>query len=330
METTIIKINNEPNEVDEVQTILQPLKPKPFIEANTTEASLEEIRNNHIIPVYVRDNETAIGHSDFIESLMEVTGYVYGEQNLTPPEIRLSHPIQGRIPEAKNKAANELEPWEKTLYYERMMFLTEIPSIYDDINGQHLSLAVGGVKSFTWDNHYGKRGGDETFKVFAGFKVSVCSNLCVWSDGFATNIKVKNVHQLSESILQLLQGYNAQQQMDNLKFLNHYSLSEDRFSYFIGRLRMYQFLSQHQRAGIEPLMYGDQQINSVCKGYYRDKDFCREEDGSVSLWKIANLLTEANKTSYIDSFVDRSINAIRFVNVLKDSLQNKSYNWFLN
>ncbi len=29
---------------------------KPFIEANTFEYSLEEIRNKHIIPVFIKDN----------------------------------------------------------------------------------------------------------------------------------------------------------------------------------------------------------------------------------------------------------------------------------
>ena len=30
---------------------------KPFIEANTTESSLEEIKQQHIIPVWLKDNE---------------------------------------------------------------------------------------------------------------------------------------------------------------------------------------------------------------------------------------------------------------------------------
>jgi len=33
---------------------------KPFIEANTIEVSLDELRNHHIIPVYVKDNEPVI------------------------------------------------------------------------------------------------------------------------------------------------------------------------------------------------------------------------------------------------------------------------------
>ena len=62
------------------------------------------------------------------------------------PNIRVSHPIKGRVPEAKNKPANELLDHEKTLYYERMMFCVEIPTISDDINGNKLSLTIGGVR----------------------------------------------------------------------------------------------------------------------------------------------------------------------------------------
>ena len=38
--------------------------------------------------------------------------------------IRLSHLIKGRIPEAKLKIAQDLEEYEKTLYYERMAFIS--------------------------------------------------------------------------------------------------------------------------------------------------------------------------------------------------------------
>ena len=33
--------------------------------------------------------------------------------------------------------------------------------------------------------------------------------------------------------------------------------------------------------------------------------FACKEDGSISLWNLYNLLTEANKSSYVDSYLDR-------------------------
>jgi hypothetical protein len=43
-------------------------KQKHFIEANTVDCTLADMRNEHIIPVFVKDNETLISHVEFIES----------------------------------------------------------------------------------------------------------------------------------------------------------------------------------------------------------------------------------------------------------------------
>ena len=50
---------------------------------------------------------------------------------------------------------------------------------------------------------------------------------------------------------------------------------------------------------------GDQQMAKVVRGYFMDEHFSSEEDGSISLWNLYNLLTEANKSSYVDSYLDR-------------------------
>src|SRR6202162_1480904 len=130
---------------------------KPFIQANTIGVTLEEIKNEHIIPVYIKDNEVLISHTDFIEATMQIATEVFPDETILKPNIRVSHPIKGRIPEAKNKPANVLLDHEKTLYYERMMFCLEVPTICDDINGNKLSLTIGGVKAFNLDTLYSKK-----------------------------------------------------------------------------------------------------------------------------------------------------------------------------
>ena len=102
---------------------------KPFIQANTIESSLDEIKHNHIIPVFIKDNEPVISHHDFINATWDVVAEHYSGEFILPPAIRLSHPIKGRIPEAKDKPANQLLDHEKTLYYERMAFVIEIASV---------------------------------------------------------------------------------------------------------------------------------------------------------------------------------------------------------
>ena len=43
-------------------------KPKAFIEANTVECSFTEIKEQHIIPVFVKGNDCLISHAEFIEA----------------------------------------------------------------------------------------------------------------------------------------------------------------------------------------------------------------------------------------------------------------------
>lgn len=99
-----------------------------FIIANTIGSCLEEIRNKHVIPVFIKDNEPVISHADFIDTTLEVVNNVFNGEAVLSPSVRISHPVKGRVPEAKNKPANELLEHEKTLYYERMAFAIEIPS----------------------------------------------------------------------------------------------------------------------------------------------------------------------------------------------------------
>ena len=69
----------------------------------------------------------------------------------------IQHPIKGRIPEARHKKASDLLPHEETLYYERMMFAIEIPSIKQIVGNDTLSLTIGGVRSYHLDNLHTKK-----------------------------------------------------------------------------------------------------------------------------------------------------------------------------
>src|SRR5690349_5163534 len=95
---------------------------KPFIEANTTAATLREINEQHIIPVFIKDNEPVISHAEFIQATYDCLTDIYADSYVLEPSIRVSHPVKGRVPEARNKPANQLLEHEKTLYYERMAF----------------------------------------------------------------------------------------------------------------------------------------------------------------------------------------------------------------
>ena len=303
---------------------------KHFITANTIAGNLAEMKEHHLIPVFSKDNEPTISHTDFIETVQELTADVYSGEHILKPMVRLSHPIKGRVPEAKNKAANELFEWEKTIYYERMAFAIEIPSIQAEVDGNILSLTVGGVKSYSLDNLYSKNQCEQHFKIFVGFKNKVCCNMCVWTDGFMGDVKVKNQEQLSAIISTLLRSYNSSYHLYHLEQLTKYSITEQQFAQLIGRCRMYPHLPNSIKADISQLLFGDQMMANVVKDFYRDESFCRDINGNINLWKLYNLFTGANKSSYIDSFLDRSVNAFQLVEQIRHGLENRNDSWYLN
>ena len=95
--------------------------------ANTETISVDELHKKHTIPVFAKDNESTISHQEFIETISYVTEQIFREETILMPAVRVSHPIKGRIPSAVGKPAKELLEHEKTLYYERIAFVIEIP-----------------------------------------------------------------------------------------------------------------------------------------------------------------------------------------------------------
>lgn len=303
---------------------------KPFIQANTIECSLQEIKDGHIIPVFVKDNEPCISIAEFIEAAHDSVASVFSGETIYKPSIRLSHPIKGRTPDARDIPANQLQEWQKTLYYERAAFVIEVPSIQSEVDGNLLSLSIVGVKAYNNDNLYNRKGVDEHFKVAIGFQNKVCCNTCIWSDGYMSNIAVKNIGQLRAVMQTLFQNYNANHHLFHLRKLSEYELTESQFALLMGRCRLYNHIPNSMKQSIQPLLFGDTQLGTVAKDYYRDESFCRSEDGNINLWRLFNLFTGTNKSTYIDSFLDRSVNAYQFAEQLRWALENKAYSWYLN
>ena len=89
METQIIELQESGIED------IEPSKDNSFfLEAYTESTSFEQVKNDHIIPVFVKDNEPLISHSEFIESIMEVAGWHFDSLTVSEPQIRISHPIK--------------------------------------------------------------------------------------------------------------------------------------------------------------------------------------------------------------------------------------------
>lgn len=308
----------------------QDYEPSPFILANTEEVTLQHLKHDCIIPVFSKDNEKTIAHQEFIEIVLNAVSKVFPHHNISAPEIRVSHQIKGRIPEAIHKNVKDLLDHEKTIYYERMAFIIKIPSITDRINGNEVALSIGGVRSYNLENLYNKKT-FEKFKLFVGFQNKVCCNLCVSTDGFLDDLRVGNYSELQSKSIELLQNYNAELHLTEMNELTQDYLTESQFASLIGRSRLYQHIPKSEKQKIPLLNFNDSHINIMARDYYEDKNFCRQQDGRINLWDIYNLFTQANKSSYIDTFLDRNLNAFEFSKGIQKTLNgNSDYHWFLS
>lgn len=304
--------------------------PEPsFIEANTLCSSLEELSTKHIIPVFVKENIPTISQADFITHTLGLVEEVSGKK-ATNLQVRVSHPIKGRIFEARHKKAEHLEEWEKTLYYERMAFTAQIPEYREVVDGKELLLTFGGIKAYNLDNLYSNSHSVQRFKFFMGYTVKACTNLCVWTDGFAGDIKVRTIQELQKSILDVLNAYDMVRHPQNLQRWCNFELSEHEVAQILGRARIYQHLPYENRKNLPELMLSDSQVNAIARGYLGDEHFKRNDDGSISLWNFYNLMTESVKSSYIDTFLDRNVNCSTFMNGISQSLDKGIPHWFLN
>jgi hypothetical protein len=319
------------NEVITSRSLAEIIVKSPFIEANSESVSLSHLKSKNVIPVFTKDNEITLSHQEFIETTISAIATIFPNEPIDTPEIRVSHQIKGRTPDALHIAAKDLEEHQRTSYFERMAFIIRVPGITETINGNKLALTIGGVRSYNLENLYNKKT-YEKFKFFIGFQNMVCCNLCISTDGYQNEIRAMSYLDLKAKMLQTLAEYRTQEHLNSMKNLLNYSLSERDFAQIIGKSRLYNYLPKKEKSLIPELLLNDGHINTVAKDYYQDESFCRNPNGDISMWEFYNLLTGSNKTSYIDTFLERGVNAFDFSQGISNALSGSStnYAWFLS
>ena len=317
---------------EEAVIIEEPVKPKRvnhFIEANSVEVTLDHLKNDNVIPVFSKDNELTISHPQFIETVWEAANSFYSGEQIEQPDIRCSHVVKGRRPESINKPKNLLTEADTTQYYERCAFAIDIPSIYENVSGNRLNLSIVGVRALNRENLATKKS-PELFRLAVSFKNTVCCNMCVFTDGYKDDIKVMSTKELFRATLELLNNFNTAKNIHLLQTLGNSYLTEHQFCQLLGRMRLYQSLPQGYQKDIPKMLITDSQINTVAKAYINDKNF-GSLGNDISMWKLYNLLTGSNKSSYIDSFLDRAINATEIATGINAALHGDTkYKWFID
>jgi hypothetical protein len=153
----------------------------------------------------------------------------------------------------------------------------------------------------------------------------------LWSDGFRSEIKARSVAEIVKEAYSLFASYRPEVQLQTISGFGENYLTEHQFAQLVGRSRLFQFLPPKVKKEIpEPIPLMDSQVSMVAMDYYSSKSFCRMSDGSIDLWRLYNLFTGANKSSYIDTFLDRNVGASSFIGGLQNALRSGSEHWFLS
>ena len=299
-----------------------------FLEANTSEISIEELTTQCVVPTWA-NQELTISHQDFIHTVHEAAQTMFSGETICEPAIRVSHIVRGRVPSALGKKASELLESEKTQFYQRLAFAFTIPTIHEKVNGQKLELCVGGVRNYSDLNLYRANKGLEKFSVFIGWRVNVCSNQVLTGDGVKLQLEVMNLNDLYKSALELFYNYNPAMEIHLIQSLTDSYLTETQFAQIVGRMRLYQAMPAGLQKRIPRMLITDSQINNVCRDYFTNPDF-GAKGSNISMFDFHNLLTEANKSSYIDTYLQRAVNATEVAVGINNALHGDTkYAWFL-
>lgn len=300
-----------------------------FLEANTNAISLEELTEQCVVPTWA-NQELTISHQDFISTVHDAACNVFAGETINSPEIRVSHIVRGRTANSLHKRTSELLECEKTQFYQRLAFAFTIPSLHECIDGQRLELCVGGVRNYSDLNLYRANRGMEKFTIFIGWRVNICSNQILTGEGVRLSLEVMSLHGLYKAVLDLFSNFNLERDIHLMQSLTQTRLSETQFAQIVGRMRLYQALPSYQQRKLPKLLITDSQINNVCRDYYNNPNF-GHKGNTISLFDMHNLLTEANKSSYINDYVQRGINATEITIGICKALQGDSqYAWFLS
>lgn len=311
---------------------LKASEPHPnFIESNTNAISLEDLTTKCIVPTFA-DMSLTISHQNGIACVCKAAQSIWGE--LTPVEIRVSHPIHGRTHDALYLKESELKPEQKTLFYQRMAFIAHVKGMTRNICGQEVMLTIGAVRSYHEDKLYGRKS-PMKWKIFCDWAVRCCSNQMVVS-GYSGTVECLTEADLYQQAYLLFADFAKHQEdeLHTLENLNNTVIPEDVLCSIWGRLRLYQFLPNEQKADLPEVILGDQIINNSVKQYCTNPDFGKKPGEDITCWNLAQYLTEGVKGgSYIDKYCERMQNALTFTIGIQKALTGDPtgacYRWFL-
>ena len=304
-----------------------------FIESNTNEITLEELKNKCVVPVF-GDNSLTISHQNFIEKVYQAANDCFLGEQLGNIECRVSHPVIGRIPTALHKKASELREDEKTLFYQRMAFCFEIKSISKTLNEEEVHLCALGGWLLLFLLLCAVAVSGMAPQVWGGVVLLLVLPVGTWGMNFLLKEKLEAMSDLDiyQSAIKLFTSFEPEVNLRLLENLGRTRLTIQQYCQLIGRLRLYQVLPLSEQKELPTILLGDSQINAATKGFVSNENFGERGLGSISCWQLMQLLNEAAKSSYIDKWLERNQNATDIAIGIQKALtgEDNGFSWFLS
>lgn len=304
-----------------------------FIESNTQAITLEELESKCIVPTF-SDNNLTISHQNFIKVVCKAAETVFGE--LTPIECRVSHPIIGRVPSALTKTTSELTEDDKTLFYQRIAWVSHVQNLARVINNQVVHLCIGGVRAYNEDKLYNRKS-PEKYRIFVGWQVRVCSNLMLTCKGNSGIIECMTEADIFQKSLELFSRFqpHADETLTLLENLNNTRITETQFCNIIGRMRLMQALptTTQNELQLPSIDIGDQAVNAATRNYVSNPNFgLQPGEDTITCFQLMQIFNEAVKASYIDKWLDRNQACTDLAIGISEAISGNEngYNWFLN
>lgn len=302
----------------------------PFILGNTKEMTMQEL-GDMLTPVFSRDNVETISHCEGISTINDAVTTFFEGQEIKAPVIRCSHELKLRNRWGAGKLVENLAPTDSDSYMQRMIAMIEIPSISADINGSPCNLQICIARNYADCNLLGNSSQYQPWKLGVGFLNTLCTNGLFKTDICNLNVKVTNTADLYKYTMELLQRYDYNQHIDEMRRLNDVTVSISNLAQFLGRAKMASQMptSMKKELGIPEFILPEAQINQMVRDYYTDENFGgfgRE----ISAWQFYMLLTNY-KNNYIDVTLERACNAFTVSQGIAAAVAHESdeWNWFI-
>lgn len=305
-----------------------------FIESSTQAITLEELETKCIVPCFAT-NELTLSHQEIARNLYQAAAEVYGLENLSPLEFRVSHPISGRVGKAAlSKDIDSLLDSEKSLWFQRIACCFKVKNLTKTVCGQDTNFCIGFIRSYHTTNLYSSKSA-ERINLYCGTRVKLCSNMCLTLSGVRENLLCLTGMDVKENALRMFESYSvhADDDVKMLEDLGHTSITPFEFCTLIGRLRYYMAMDTASKKALPKIDLGDQLCNEATRLFVNSHWGLQEGESSVDLFRLLQCFNEAAKNSYIHNWLTKNAQCTELCLNLQKVLngdQDNPYSWFLS